>query len=145
MKRPFPYFVKVLYTLLFIILFGACSSSHRPVEELLEKAESMIWTQADSSLVLLESIRTPHELTGKEQADYALLLSQAMYRCFKPAASDSLINVAVSYYRQKGGADKAGLSLYLKGGIWRNDLKDRSKAVRRDIYHFEVPSSKGSL
>ena len=129
MKRPFPYFVKVLYTLLLIILFGACSSSHRPVEELLEKAESMIWTQPDSSLVLLESIRTPHELTGKEQVDYALLLSQAMYRCFKPAPSDSLINVAVSYYRQKGGADKAGLSLYLKGGIWRDDLKDRSKAV----------------
>ena len=34
----FVYVDKVLYSLLFIILLGACSSSHRPVEELLEKA-----------------------------------------------------------------------------------------------------------
>lgn len=46
----------------------------------LSRAAGWMWTAPDSALHLLESFPHPEKLTGREQADYALLLSHARYR-----------------------------------------------------------------
>lgn len=69
--------------------------------KLLELAEAQIWENPDSTLQILEQIPSPEKLKGKEQADYALLLIQAKYRCNIPAPSDSLINITIDYYKEK--------------------------------------------
>jgi len=54
----------------------------------------------DSALIILQSIPDPELLTGKKQADYALLMTQAMDRNDIKAANDSLIYLAVEYYNE---------------------------------------------
>ena len=88
-----------ILTILLLLACTACYRSTRHVTEHLSQAEELIWTAPDSALHLLESISASRHLTGKEQADYALLLSLAQYRCYIPVSSDSLINLAIEYYK----------------------------------------------
>ena len=78
-----------ILTILLLLACTACYRSTRHVTEHLSQAEELIWTAPDSALHLLESISASRHLTGKEQADYALLLSLAQYRCYIPVSSDS--------------------------------------------------------
>ena len=107
----------------------ACYRSTRHVTEHLSQAEELIWTAPDSALHLLESISASRHLTGKEQADYALLLSLAQYRCYIPVSSDSLINLAIEYYKDKNDADKKGAAFYVKGCILEEYCKDIPNAL----------------
>ena len=107
----------------------ACYRSTRHVTEHLSQAEELIWTAPDSALHLLESISASRHLTGKEQADYALLLSLAQYRCYIPVSSDSLINLAIEYYKDKNDADKKGAAFYVKGCILEEYTKDIPNAL----------------
>lgn len=52
----------------------------------------------DSVLNLLKAIPHPEKLHGKLQADYALLMTQAMDKNYIKFSSDSLIDVALNYY-----------------------------------------------
>ena len=101
----------------------------RHVTEHLSQAEGLIWAAPDSALHILESISTSRHLTGKEQADYALLLSLAQYRCYIPVSSDSLINLAIEYYKDKNDADKKGAAFYVKGCILEEYTKDIPNAL----------------
>ena len=90
-------------TILYVLLCCAClfSCQRDNTTKLLELAEAQIWENPDSTLQILEQIPSPEKLKGKEQADYALLLIQAKYRCNIPAPSDSLINITIDYYKEK--------------------------------------------
>mgnify|MGYP000009570669 CR=1 FL=1 len=120
----------ILFNLTIILLAcTACDRSARHVTEHLSQAEELIWTAPDSALHLLESISASRHLTGKEQADYALLLSLAQYRCYIPVSSDSLINLAIEYYKDKNDADKKGAAFYVKGCILEEYCKDIPNAL----------------
>lgn len=90
-------------TILYVLLCCAClfSCQRDNTTKLLELAEAQIWENPDSTLQILEQIPSPEKLKGKEQADYALLLTQAKYRCNILAPSDSLINITIDYYKEK--------------------------------------------
>ena len=118
-----------ILTILLLLACTACDRSARHVTEHLSQAEELIWTTPDSALHILESISTSRHLTGKEQADYALLLSLAQYRCYIPVSSDSLINLAVEYYKDKNDADKKGAAFYVKGCILEEYCKDIPNAL----------------
>ena len=118
-----------ILTILLLLACTACYRSTRHVTEHLSQAEGLIWAAPDSALHILESISTSRHLTGKEQADYALLLSLAQYRCYIPVSSDSLINLAVEYYKDKNDADKKGAAFYVKGCILEEYTKDIPNAL----------------
>jgi len=118
-----------ILTILLLLACTACDRSARHVTEHLSQAEELIWTTPDSALHILESISTSRHLTGKEQADYALLLSLAQYRCYIPVSSDSLINLAIEYYKDKNDADKKGAAFYVKGCILEEYTKDIPNAL----------------
>ena len=121
----------ILFNLTIILLLActACDRSARHVTEHLSQAEELIWAAPDSALHILESISTSRHLIGKEQADYALLLSLAQYRCYIPVSSDSLINLAIEYYKDKNDADKKGAAFYVKGCILEEYTKDIPNAL----------------
>ena len=88
--------------ILFIIAIAALSVScgrHAATEAVIDRADSLMTEHPDSALTLLSAIdgsALPH---GSElNARYALLLTQAQAKCFKPSADDSLISIAVDYY-----------------------------------------------
>ena len=118
-----------ILTILLLLACTACYRSTRHVTEHLSQAEELIWTAPDSALHLLESISASRHLTGKEQADYALLLSLAQYRCYIPVSSDSLINLAIEYYKDKNDADKKGAAFYVKECILEEYCKDIPNAL----------------
>ena len=118
-----------ILTILLLLACTACYRSTRHVTEHLSQAEELIWTAPDSALHLLESISASRHLTGKEQADYALLLSLAQYRCYIPVSSYSLINLAIEYYKDKNDADKKGAAFYVKGCILEEYCKDIPNAL----------------
>ena len=127
MKRTFLHFLQLI--LLAICFITGCQGGKDTVSRL-EEAETLIYESPDSALRLLESIPHPERLQGKEQADYALLLSLARYRCYVPASSDSLIQIAVQYYKDKDDADKKGMAYYTLGSILEECDTDKSAAVQ---------------
>ena len=117
--------------ILYVLLCCACLSSCQRdnTAKLLELAEAQILEKPDSTLQILEQISSPEKLKGKEQADYALLLTQAKYRCNILASSDSLINIAIDYYKEKEDADRKGAAYLYKGSVL-NELHESEKAIR---------------
>ena len=128
-----------LFLLLALLSFGSCNKPKHTAEALC-RAEALMYTSPDSALQMLEAIPDPELLTGETQADYALLLSLARYRCYVPATSDSLINIAVQYYKDNGTADKKGRTWYTYGGII-DELKAKGiqegDTVRMIYFEFE--------
>lgn len=118
-------------TILYVLLCCACifSCQRDNTTKLLELAEAQIWENPDSTLQILEQISSPEKLKGKEQADYALLLTQAKYRCNILAPSDSLINITIDYYKEKEDADRKGAAYLYKGGVL-NELHESEKAIQ---------------
>lgn len=119
--------IHIFYLLLCCTCLASCR--HDNIARLLQSAESLMWDNPDSVLHILEQIPSPRKLKGQKQADYALLLTQAKYRCNILAPSDSLINIAVNYYKDGEDADKKGAAYLYKGGVL-NDLNEPEKAIR---------------
>ena len=72
----------------------------------------------DSALNLLKRIPNPESLHGKAQADYSLLMTQAMDKNYIKPESDSLISIAVGCY---GSLDDNGLRKESHSFIWKGN------------------------
>ena len=112
--------------LLFVLFLVSCTDgrSEGQVVRLLRQAEMCMEECPDSALVYLHQISDPEKLTGENQADYCLLLTQAMDKNDLPLSSDSLIQIAVGYY---------------------SNGKDRLKKGKASFYLGRVKSSRGML
>lgn len=79
----------------------------------------------DTALYLLKSIPHTEKLRGKLQADYALLLTQAMDRNCVKFTSDSLIALALNYYTvERGDSATRAKAQYYYGRVLRELGKD---------------------
>ena len=106
----------LILALLLILTSTACQ--HRtPITSVFAEAESLMYTHPDSALKLLQAIPNPEQLTGREQADYALLLTQAKSRNQIYATSDSLIRIAVDYYQNSDEMEQKAKSLLYLGDV----------------------------
>lgn len=87
---------------LFVVLFGllvvSCHSTPDTVVLSLSQAERIMESDPDSAMTILKHIPTPESLHGRAQADYSLLMTQAMDKNYMKFTSDSLIKFAVGYY-----------------------------------------------
>lgn len=83
---------------------------------LLKQAENCVELYPDSALQLLDLLEHPEKLHGKDGADYALLLTQALDKNYLDSLqSDSLIKIAVEYYRGSDDKVKTGKAYYYYG------------------------------
>ena len=107
--------------LLFVLFLVSCTDgrSEGQVARLLRQAEMCMEEYPDSALVYLHQIPDPEKLTGENQADYCLLLTQAMDKNDLPLSSDSLIQIAVGYYSNKGDAECKAKALFYKGRVFQ--------------------------
>lgn len=107
--------------LLFVLFLVSCTDgrSEGQVARLLRQAETCMKEYPDSALVYLHQIPDPEKLTGENQADYCLLLTQAMDKNDLPLSSDSLIQIAVGYYSNKGDAECKAKALFYKGRVFQ--------------------------
>ena len=108
-----------LIVLLLILLFGACSDPKHVIEPL-HRAEALMNEYPDSALNLLKGIAQTELQTQEHRARYALLYSQALDKNFIDLTSDSLINIAVDYYKDRDDVRAKFLSYYYQGRIYTN-------------------------
>lgn len=87
-----------LILLPFLLILSQGCNRQENIDVRLTEADSLMMSNPEKSLEILESIGKPHYSGEELNAYYALLLSQARYRNFIDAESDSLIMVAVKYY-----------------------------------------------
>lgn len=129
----------------FIVASMLCQSCREEATSacpLLVAADSMMWSNPDSALLVLEQVPTPQELQGRERALYSLLLTQARYKSCVPLENDSLIRIAVDYY-QKGKEKERLAQAYFYQGCVYAEQKEQIKAIELYLKSLELMLDKG--
>ena len=106
--------------LLIVIIWSlvGCSSQSSRYDRRLVDADSVLRHHPDSALQLLDALDANALSSQADRAYHALLLSQARYRTYCRATSDSLINIALDYYqRHKNETEKLTRTYISKGGV----------------------------
>ena len=109
---------KLLYISLLAVLLSAAISCSRSVDKRLVLADTLMWTNPDSSLAILTAINRDSLQGDENQAYYALLLTQAQFRCYGNCTSDTLINSALDYYSDNLNREHYTRSLLYKGAYY---------------------------
>ena len=116
-----PTIKQTLYTItvLLLLCITACQKQSFMADKLLQ-AEALMNEYPDSALNLLKGIAQPELQTQEHRARYALLYSQALDKNYIDLTSDSLINIAVDYYKDRDDVRAKFLSYYYQGRIYTN-------------------------
>ena len=123
-----------LLTLLFTLLCGSCSTPH--MEEQWNTIEGLMNDRPDSALTLLQAI-DPNPLSRGHRAHHALLLSQALDKNYIDLTGDSIITVAVDYYKAYGPQEKLGMALF-----YLSRVRENAGAIEEAIqYSIEAQQS----
>ncbi|UBD74631.1 hypothetical protein K6V26_26575 [Parabacteroides goldsteinii] len=118
----------LLLVLLGFVFFG---SKKGEVTALLRVAEKSIEKEPDKTLILLDSIQQVEKLSEQQQALWCLLYTSVLDRKQIKHTSDSLIQIAVSYY-EKNDLPERKMQAYYYYGIVLQDLNDVIQA--QDYY-----------
>lgn len=110
----------ILIVTLIVVVWSlaGCDNQSSPYDQRLTVADSVLRHRPDSALQLLDSISSSSLTRQGDRAYHALLLSQARYRCYVIATSDSTINIALDYYqRHKDETEKLSRAYIYKGAV----------------------------
>lgn len=107
--------------LLFLTITGC--QKHSPIADKLQQAETVMNEHPDSALNILKSIAGSDLRTKEHHARHALLYSQALDKNYIDLTNDSLINIAVEYYKDKDDVKSKFHAYYYLGRIYTNANK----------------------
>ena len=119
----------MLFSLVEIWSFGSCSGQQN-YDGRLTAADSLIKLDVDSALTLLEAINPASLGSEADQAYHALLLTEARYKCYIPATSDSAVNLALDYYEQHGREQEKLTRAYVYKGAVMEELGQSRQAMQ---------------
>ena len=109
---------KTIVIALTLLLLIGCRHNLAVSPRLVE-LDSLIAVAPDSAAALLQAIPADSLTDPENRAYHALLLTQARYKAYIPATSDSDINIAVDYFvtKKDGNYDRRIRSLIYKGCV----------------------------
>ena len=108
-----------------LVLSVSCHRDSEAPDAAFQRIEMCMESLPDTALYLLKSIPHTEKLRGKLQADYALLLTQAMDQNYVKFTSDSLIARALNYYTvEHGDSVTRAKAQYYYGRVLRELGKD---------------------
>ena len=110
---------KILAILIILpLLLGimACNDP-KPLTDALHRAESLMDEDPDSAWAVLNTLSPEAMGQSRTRAHYALLYTQAQDKTYRDETNDSLISIAVDYYRHTDDARHKFLSYYYKGRV----------------------------
>ena len=99
----------------------------------LAQAEAIMYAHPDSALHILQGMQPDSNSDNEQYATWALLMTQAQYKN-NIEQSDSLINVAYTYFMNKDNAQRKAMALYYKGALC-NETHNAEEALR---YYLEA-------
>ena len=103
---------------LFIVLAG-CQQNDKYTALLLQ-ADSIMNVRPDSALALLNLIQFPQEMKTADRALYSLLFTQAEQKNRISHTNDSLIRIAVDYYKDKDDKEQETKACYYLGCVYQD-------------------------
>ncbi|MBQ3365061.1 MAG: hypothetical protein IJG42_14140 [Muribaculaceae bacterium] len=107
----------ILSILALVATVTGCGGAHR-YDARLVRADSLMRLDPDSALAIVEGVSRDSLVRDGDRAYRDLLLTQARYRCYVTATSDSDINRALNYYRAHSGErEKLTRALIYKGAV----------------------------
>ena len=95
---------------------AGCGGSHK-VDARLAHADSLIVDHAERAYTVLKAIDSEELLSESDRAFYALLYTQAQYKNVDSIGSDSLINIALDYYKDNHNREHYTRTLIYKGAV----------------------------
>ncbi len=104
---------KILLQLSAILLFLSACNGLRVSEELNNIDSLVVKEQYDSAYVLLNNL-SELTMTEEDQAHFYLLSTQLGYLVNKPLPSDSLLDLAIAYYKKVGNNHKLSDAYFYK-------------------------------
>lgn len=110
---------RILLYVLYTLLSTSCST-FSGIPEIIIHAEELMPQNPDSALFLLGSLNTGNINSQKIRAKYAVVYSQALDKNYIDKTNDSLITIAVKYYKKHGNIKEKFMSLYYLGRIQYN-------------------------
>ena len=116
----------VIYSLLLATLCMGCGGQGHMHQ--LEQLEAQLDTAPDAVRLALDSIPFA-SLGDEERALYAILRTQADYKCDVPLTTDTLIRHAVNYYYTSRPDYRGAMAYYSLGCIY-TELGDDARAIR---------------
>ena len=116
-----------LFLLLILGALLACNDP-KPVTDALHRAEALMNEHPDSAWAVLNTLSPDEMGQNRTRALYALLYTQAQDKTYRDETNDSLISIAVDYYRHTDDARRKFLSYYYKGRVHFN-AKDYQNAT----------------
>ena len=125
--------MKRLYTVLLLIAFCLMSACNDISSEqsMLDTAESLLDTHADSARSLLDSIRPQVEQKNVRRLTmrYRLLMASALNKTYGQLPSDTAFSEVVRYYDHHGNSNERMRAHYLLGCIYR-DMGEAPQAIQ---------------
>ena len=101
------------------LLLGFCACSDKKgLTDTLHRAEALMNEYPDSALQLLRALPVADMQQTGNRARYALLYSQALDKNYIDETNDSLINIAVDYYRTTDDVRSKFLAFYYQGRVY---------------------------
>ena len=107
------------YLLLTLLLLAGCNDP-KHVTDALTRAEALMDEHPDSAWTVLNTISPDEMGQNHTRAHYALLYTQVQDKTYRDETNDSLISVAVDYYRDTDDVRRKFLSYYYKGRVYTN-------------------------
>jgi tetratricopeptide (TPR) repeat protein len=122
--------MKGKHCLLLLLILGALLACNdpKPVTDALHRAEALMNEHPDSAWAVLNTLSPDEMGQNRTRALYALLYTQAQDKTYRDETNDSLISIAVDYYRHTDDARRKYLSYYYKGRVYFN-AKDYQNAT----------------
>ena len=106
-----------------------CRGTRVPDDVRLVAADSLLASAPDSALALVEALALDSLATPGDRAYRDLLLTQARYKCYITATSDSDINRALAYYRAHSGEQEKLTRAYIYKGAVMEELGHPDSAM----------------
>ena len=128
--------IPTILLLLGLLLLMACNDP-KHVTDTLHRAEALMNEHPDSAWAVLNTLSPDEMGQNRTRARYALLYTQAQDKTYRDETNDSLISVAVDYYRDTEDVRRKFLSYYYKGRVYTN-AKDY--LLKKTSRHFFIPS-----
>lgn len=111
-----------VWVFLLLLAITGCQE-HSPIADRLQQAETVMNEHPDSALNILKDISGSDLRIKEHRARHALLYSQALDKNYIDLTNDSLINIAVDYYKDKDDVKSKFHAYYYLGRIYTNANK----------------------
>lgn len=125
----------IFFSFISALLLAACTNK-TAYSTMLAQADSLLTSQPDSALRILQSIPTEDLKTEADIACHALLLTQARDKNYIAQTDDSLIRIAVQYYDAHKHDDMQARAYYCWGSVYR-DRNEQAAATEK--YLLAIP------